>query len=146
MVQGGSLHERAVFGPANLPAGDDCLPLRLLDGFEFFMEQPHPAAAAVGDGQEGAVEVVERLAGLEVLEQNAGDPTALFPFSENESCRCRKVLRMVRFSHQRLSMIKRSHVHVTPCRSVIAQCCSDRSMPVCIFALSIPCREQGLRS
>lgn len=92
MVQGGSLHERAVFGPANLPAGDDCLPLRLLDGFEFFMEQQHPAAAA-GDGrQEAAVEVVERLAGLEVLEQSAGDPALQPSFLRDESCRRCKLL------------------------------------------------------
>ncbi|KAK9841359.1 hypothetical protein WJX74_004479 [Apatococcus lobatus] len=70
--EGGYLHERAVFGPTNLPSGDDCLPLRLLDGFEFFMEQQQPAAATGDPGQEAAVQIVERLAGLEILEQHAG--------------------------------------------------------------------------
>lgn len=98
-VQGGHLHERAVFGPANLPAGDDCLPLRLLDGFEFFTEQQHPAAAAGNSGQEAALEVVERLTGLEVLEQHAGDALLPSAFLKDESCRCHQVLSLSQPRH-----------------------------------------------
>ena len=70
-MQVGCLPEQAVFGGVNLPSGDGTLPLRLLDGFDFFVEQPE--AASTPDAMEEAPsEPIKKAVGLEILEQNTG--------------------------------------------------------------------------
>ena len=72
MVQGGCLSERAAVGTVNLPAGEGTLPLRLLDGFDFYVEERQVVQPDEAE-QEAAEDLTERPAGLEVLEQGGDD-------------------------------------------------------------------------